>query len=446
MKTVTQARKALAMTLLAATALTTAACGQHPGKVENPTINLASIKADPNLSSIEKAEKLAEAAEQLATPTGAVYADMIATEALSYDSKNVRARFWKAALGPAMEMRGIVNRVAPLAKTRNRWNKEYLKTVKYLKSKTPDKSVRDFMFDGPQDIKSEADIQETIARVTLKMDEFRQTLKDLKNEELVIQLNSEKTKEGALNSAIETCFVKEVSPWVFQWENCELSTAFEVRLNRADFEAMQHVVAGYQIYVTALNAWDLSGVIQEAAETSGPRATEDVVASLIKNPAFGRIRQDHGLGVVPEMAKDLVVGVRYAMKMQSDLCPRGETSADNRAGYLFNSGFCVKADSALESRLRAVDLLLSGSSTIIPVKVGHKELTLTADAKALFNSPLANIRQLLPVKKNHCGQVIGLGDGTVGGALPTGDLNLLLETQASEYGCPATSYQYGSAY
>lgn len=430
-----KARKALLGTLAAAAVLTTVACGSQHGAADNDknVINTASIAGDVKLTPEAKAEKLARAAEQLLSPSGFTYADTVADQALSFDPKNVRARFWKAALGPAMAMRGIANRVAPIAKSRPKWNAEYERSISEMKMRVPEKAAVEFLLDGPQDIQSEKDLQDVIANVTLKMDEFRRTIKEIKNEEFSITINSEAMKKNALNEASQSCQVTEIREGVYSLENCDVSEAFEVRLNRADLEALQHVIAGYQIYLTAANSWDLTGAIEVAAKVEKDQET-DALNELLKNPSFGRLREGATLGVVPEAAKDFAIGVRYAMSMQRELCPKGPASK-NRPGYLFSGGLCVPATKTVESQLRALELMISGNPTIVNVNVNHQTLPVVVDANSFVKAPISDVRQLLPIQKDACGHVTGLGDGKAGGAFPYGDLNTLLSERAKADGC-----------
>lgn len=439
------ARKTLLSTLASAAVLSgLAACSSPDQSIGNNMIDVGSIRAAA-ISPVEKSQKLAEASEQLVSPSGFIYADMVADEALAQDPNNAKARLIKALLGPSIAMRGIMNRVAPLMQSRPLWNRDYQRAIADIKRQNPEKAVTEFLFDGPQDIRTEADIQELVASVTVKLDELRRTLKELKDEEITIRVNADSYKKSALEQVMKSCYVQQASEGVFSLENCDYSSAYEVKLNRADFEALQHVVAGYQVYITLLNSWKLNGAISvgekiaraEKAARYGrgtQPSSQAVVDELLKNPEFGTLREANGMGVIPETAKDLVIGVRYALQAQGELCGEGPY-AENRPGYLIKSGICVEPTDAIESHLRAVELMLSGTPVIFPVKVRKQDLPVAMDPVAFFTHPIQDVRTLLPVKHNECGHVVGLGDGTAGGLFPNGDLNTLLTENAAPSSC-----------
>lgn len=387
----------------------------------NGVLNLVSIQANKELSNQEKAERLAEAAERLLLPGSFMYSHDIAEAALAIDPENRKARLIHALTAPAMELKGIFTRIEPLAKSKPAQYGEFKRFTRDLKRSNPESAVTRFLFDGPKDIHTEREFQEVVARFTAKLDELRLTLKNLKNgPELSIYINEPAFKEMALNNAIKNCVVREIGPMYFDISRCDLSSAYERKLNRADFEMLQHIVAGYQVYLTILNGWDLSGVYAKShLMTDDPNQVMDL---LFQDPQFGTLRETHGYGAIPETLQDALIGAQYALDMQPSLCRMGVDHPNNRPGYAFENGLCISRDNDLDTTLVIIEKMLQGP-TEISLTSGDKEIKTTIDALAPIRTPIADLRSLRPTELDACGQVTKIGDSTVGGLFPNGDFN-----------------------
>ena len=145
------------------------------------TIDAASIVASTNLTKEQKADKLAKAAEQLLTAQGFSYANDVADLALEVDSANLRAQFVKALLGPIMVQKGIYKRVKPLADLDQSASEQYAQVVAKFDVQVPNSTVKEFMFDGQEDIKNEADIQNYIDAFANSFKVIREFAKANKN-------------------------------------------------------------------------------------------------------------------------------------------------------------------------------------------------------------------------------------------------------------------------
>lgn len=390
----------------------------------NGAINLASIQENRTLSNEEKAERFAQAAERLLLPTSFMYSHEIAEIALALDPENRKARLIRAITAPAMELKGIIKRIEPLMKTQPQTYGNYKRFVRDLKNLNPESAVTRFLLSGPADILTEREFQEVVARFTAKLDELRLTLKDLKNgPELSLYINDQAFKEKALNEAVKECTVTQVEPLHFDISKCDLSKAYERQLNRADFEALQHMVAGFQVYLTILNGWDMTGVYSKAhLLTEDPSQAMEV---LFADPQFGTLRETHGFGAIPETLHDALIGVQYALDMQPSLCRMGTEHPNNRPGYVFDHGICISRENDIDTVLVLVEKMLQGPTEISFVS-GDKETKTTIDVLAPIRTPIADLRTLLPVEYNACGEIKKIGDSTLGGLFPNGDINDLL--------------------
>lgn len=386
--------------------------------------NVAAIMNHPSLSSADKAEELSKGAQLLVTPTSFMYADAVAAAALSLDPKNPRARFIKGLLGPAMEMKGIVHRIAPLVSAHPKMQKGFKGLYQDVKKTDP--ALQSFLLNGPFDIKTEADVQEFIARVTVRYDEFRRTLGELKDSEFTITANVDAYQTQSLSDASQICAVTRKAEGVYDLSGCQASKYVTRKVNRADFEIMKQQIAGLQVYTTVLNGYDLSGVLSASeASTQDPRTG---LEKLLENKSFATLRQTSGFGVMPDLAKDAVVGARWALEKQAELCPNGPQADGNvRPGYLFEAGLCLEDNDRVVQVLAMVESIAQGNSIQLETKRGMK---VNVAPMKFFSAPITDLRSQLPVETNGCGHVTAIGSGTFGEVFPTADLNKMLKAES----------------
>lgn len=393
------------------------------------TLNSGSIMADKTLSPVEKAEKLALAGEQLTTPTGFMYADLVFDQALSLDSNNKRAQFYKAFLATPMSLRGIMARVKPLAYSHAKSKREYDEAVKNL----PNSGLKTFLFDGAGDIKNEKDIQGFLTQIYDAQDQFRNFLKSNKSLELTLNVN-DWAIQGSIQKTLDECSVNQVSEGVYDVKKCDLINALEVKLNRADIEALQQITAGFQIYFATFISYDATGTIAVSRKYEGKNVSNKVLYKELAQIAdFGKLRNADALKNVVGMGTDAVAGVRWASQIQNELCQYGEENANNRKGFLFGKGLCIKTEnedgSKLEDVLRMVDTVLAGQT--IEVKVGkNQEITTMAKPIAVLENPIADLKALRPVH-NACDKIQSVSDDTLGGIFPNHDGNEVLASDAN---------------
>jgi hypothetical protein len=395
------------------------ACSPSNQKNGITTLNPGAIIGDKTLTSAEKAEKLALAGEQLTTPTGFMYADLVFDQALSLDSNNTRAKFYKSLLATPMALRGIMARVKPLAYSAPKSKKKFDEAVKNI----PNSGLKTFLFDGSGDIKNEKDIQGFINQIYDAQDQFRNFLKKNKSIELTLNLN-DWAIAGSIKKTLEECSVSQVSEGVYDVKQCDLTRSLEVKINRADIEALQQITAGYQIYLATLISYDATGTIALSKKYEGKNASNKTIyKELAQNADFGKLRNPDALKNIVSMGIDAVAGIRWASQIQNELCQYGKEHKNNRNGFLFNLGLCVKTEnedgSKLEDVLRVVDTVLAGQS--ITVEVGrNQEIRTIARPTAVLENPVSDLKSLRPVF-NSCDNIQSVADDSLGGIFPNHD-------------------------
>ncbi|MCB0385999.1 MAG: hypothetical protein KDD43_11450, partial [Bdellovibrionales bacterium] len=283
-----------------------------------------------------KAERLALSAEKLVTPIGFMYAYRVFTKALEIDPNNGRARFYQAFLRPAMELRGLITRVEPLVK---RLDARAQKRFYDFRDKMAEGGLKEFLLAGQPDISNEIESQNWVKGVYQAQTEFRQFLRE--NKDLVFDITMNKTEQG--NKVYERCAVIEVEPNVFQLPKCPYITELKKSINRADLEVFQQATAGLQIYFMMMTGYDYTGAI----DTDQLQKKEDwdsiQVNEYLKTlEGWGDLRKDHDFADFKGLGVDLLGGIKWAYRLKKVLCPKGASNVDNRPGYLFDYGLCIR--------------------------------------------------------------------------------------------------------
>jgi hypothetical protein len=391
-------------------------------------IDTGAIAKDSTLTPAQKSAKLVASGEELMTPTGFMYADVVFGKALEQDPTNKLAQFYKSFLTYPMSMRGIATRIKPQIATADlNTRRDYKRFIGAL----PEGGLRTFILDGKEDLKVEKDIQGFFDEQNKALDTFRSYLKANKALALTLNVTTWNVPGG---EAISMCNVSEVANGVYEIQLCP-STVRAIKVERADFETLQQSVAGAQIYLAMLNSYDASGAITASKKLGGsPQTNEAVYNELSKDPEFGKLRNSGAaLKAIVDLGMDGVAGVRWALSMQDQLCPGG-IEAD-RSGYLIDKGICINqpkppADS-VETVLENVEIALSGN--VIQVALGKPDGALSSiKPAAVLTNPVQDLKALSP-SFDSCGFVVGLADSTINGLFPIGDGNDHLK-QASSCG------------
>lgn len=411
MKTVKHSTSLLLTTATLVVGLT--ACGQKSSPENKSRLDINAIAAR-NATPKIVAEDLALAGEQLMSAETFVYADQVFGRALEVDKNNSRAQFYKNALAPVMALKGIATRVGPALPAEDK------QRLDVQIAQTPASATKTFLLDGKADIKSEQDAQEIIDGVIQGFNSFREYLKNSKNEEITVHAPSYLHRKMREREK-QNCVVQEVSSGVFEFTNCDLSTAYDITLNRADKEALQQIVAGYQVYLSILNAYRMDGVRTLAElKTRSHLSANFVQDYLIAQPEWGALRDPRLLTSVLDMGMDAVKGIRWMEANQATLCPKGISEKSSRTQSRFKDSLCMKDETAVNHSLAVAEALLGGGTTVI--KTVENDSVYIRPA-ALFSAPIRSLKSQLPIRTNDCGMLTYAQDTTVGGLFPNGDLH-----------------------
>jgi len=407
--------------------LSLAACTDGNKKSEVSTINAASIVSNASLTKEQKADKLAKAAEQLLTAQGFAFADEVADLSLQADSTNLRAQFVKVILGPIMVQKGIYKRVKPLADLDQNASDQYAKEIAIFDNQVPNSTVKEFLFDGQEDIKNESDIQNYFDALSDSFKAIREFSKSNKNSELKV-MTSDAFYQNMLSRHADSCDVRRVGYYEYETNCPDVREMLEVSLNRADFEALQHMAAGLELYFSMINSYNLSGSIDKAISSKGQEEdSRKILEDLLKNKDFATIRVGNGFQKLKSMGLDYIAAARWVMQMQNKLCPLGESNPKNRIGMLLNNGICTNKANAVEESVNLSKVLdvLNGkilenvefdreesweynSITNTWVDTSKPGYFTNVKPMAIFDSPVTDLRSLAPTSYDKCGQVTAI--------------------------------------
>lgn len=399
---------------------------------DSKEIDATKIYANQNLTSSQKAEKLAKTAEQLISVQGFTYADEVADLALQLDSSNVRAQFVKAMLAPIMVHEGIANRVKPLVSRDAEAEQNYNKAMAELEVKVPNSTYKDFLKNGTADIKDEADVQNYIDAMADSFKAIRQFAKNNKNAELTV-MTSDGMFKAMLDRHAQSCETKKVSDYQYKTTCPDATHALEVKLNRADFEALQMAASGYELAYSLYNSYNLTGSIDKLLSLKGQTDVDGkaVVDDLLKNKTFATLRAGNGFSRLKEMGRDAISGMRWVIQNQSTLCALGKNNPKNRPGMLFTEGLCSSDAVATHKSLAQAEEGLNGKIYTTQIRLRDNS-TYNLDTKpaALLDSPIADLRSVAPTAYDKCGNVVSITDATVSGILVNADANTILTKQS----------------
>lgn len=443
MKAINVLKSFIGLTLVA----TLSSCNSATNDKNSNIIDASSIAADATLTQEQKSEKLAKAAEQLLTAQGFAYANEIADLSLQMDASNTRAQFVKAVLAPIMAHKGIYKRVKPLADLDAEASVKYAEELAKFEETTPNSTIKEFLLDGQADIKNETDIQNYLDTMSDSFKAIREFAKNNKNTELTF-MASDSLFQAMSNRYEKSCEVNHLGNYKYELNCPDVKNLMEIRFNRADFEAIQHVAAGYELYFSLANSYNLTGSVDKALALKGTEEdAQKVIEDLLKNKDFATLREGNGFKKVKSMGLDAIAGARWVMKNQNTLCPMGKEHPRNRVGMLLNNGLCAEKSNAAEDSKNlslASDVLMGkvienailGGSQSYEFIDGRWELVVKEGYKtslkpvAIFESPISDLRNVLPQTYDKCGNVTSIKDSTLAGVFVKGDFNTYLSKSA----------------
>ncbi len=383
-----------------------------------------------------EAEELAQAGEQLISPTTFHLADKVFAMVLEKDPRNKKAQMYRAALKQFIIFKGVLARVRPLY-VEHGHEVEYTRIVRQELRESP---VKHWLLDGKEDIKTYEQIQDLMVQARGAAEDFRKYLLANPDLDLTIYMN-EFVFQSTIDQTKRDCQVLENTDSAVIVECDDKVNAARRKMNSADVIMLRQALAGQVLYMTFLNSYSLAGLEdvlkplediakrKEAFEISGAQEWKEQLKIFDTTKGLGKLRKDHSFALLPAIGADFRGAVEWALKFQSELCPKGE-GAVNRKGFVFEQGVCIQNDKEQGDARKILAYLTQALSTQGIVEYNEtddngKNVRARVKAFAWAQSPVQDLRSILPNEVDECGNGKKWRDITFGGIFPDGDFEKL---------------------
>ncbi|MEQ1875716.1 MAG: hypothetical protein ABL958_03660 [Bdellovibrionia bacterium] len=414
--------------LFAIFALALSACQQSKEEGKKIEVDINSIKQGSGTTK-QKAELVAQGAEQFALNDNFMHGAEILDVALEMDPGNVRARAYKALLKPALLTKGILVRLKPLVKTLPlKSQTQYDADI----AKMPPSTLKTFLLDGKPDITNETDAQNWVRQVRDALRESRAILTSLKNEKITLR---PLVKTGTARDEMvgQMCRVANYTVGQFyQATDCDLYSPKEVKMDFSDWEALRFTIVGMQVYYTLWNAYDLTGAISLShsyEKYAGQNLSQKSVLELIaKQTKLGLLNDAAALRETKDLGGEAVEAIRSLMSQEATLCSNFKYPEGLSRGGFIGQVFACIPDNLGEGTEMITNLLRGATEVAYKVYNEYKGQTwlvgkrkTTVNFANFINGSITDLKSQLPNKFDACGNVNGIADPTVGGIFPNGD-------------------------
>lgn len=406
------------------------------GNITSTTISGAAIIASADAAA-DRAEKLANAADVLFSSGALRQANDLCDAALVLDPTNVRAGLIKAISRPMTLLEGFAQRLSTYADTDLSNNSIFLEPRRRLQTMIDEKSdsyskpaMDDFIYHvvpgGRPDIKSEADLQSELDGLIKSFDELREFVKTNKDNEISITATTTLIPD-LMERYANACRVTEDAKLVYRLDCPPEQTRNMVMLNRADFEMVGDMASFYEFALILAASYDLTSLpalnlANETLQRSSTGYAQASIDQLLASNQFGHLRKSSRLTDLKGLGLDLVGGLNWVISNQNILCKSGNSDDSNRVGSLFNKGFCL-GGARVKSYLTVISDAVSGKVQKLNLPNGA---AVDFSPFALFDHPPADLRELGPFKFADSAALTSVGDQTLGGVFPNGDIGTVL--------------------
>lgn len=407
------------ISLLSLVALTTACSDSKINK--SATSTLTTVEAS-KLIDAGKNEEGADIYSQMgevlmSRPEGVVYADMMFMKSLEAHSFNNKANLYSAILSPAMTLKGYVARVKPLAKDED--SKEALKQLEERIRETQVKEFIDFALITP---KGKANMNKLDDVRKFIRNEYAAELKsslaklDKLSGDIELKINYTDKDKASLSSCRDAneCF-REISL---------VKKPSIIKVDAYDVKALRILMKTQRNALLIATSIGLNGA-EEALELSNQgKITNDqeAVAAIKSLPGLLKIEgSKDDLREIFDHSEEVMNDLIDFSKISDKLCGN-----ESRTSHAFDS-ICVSEVAA--DKISETLLFVAGPKALT---LGHneqgEEVTVEVDLKALINSNVSSLQELLPNKFDQNGRAKDLKDHTFLGIIPNGDLLSKIKT------------------
>lgn len=407
--------------LSAALAIGTIGCGSKERIRE-----IEKGKTEINISATQDAETLTSAAEQLISPYTFMLADSVLDTALQKDPTNKKAQLYKLFLKQPMLTRGIAKRIRPFIKQHG--NSSNLVDFDKNIAQFPESPLKKFYLDSKsEDIKTAEDVQDLFVKMRDASIDFHRFLKENQDLNLELNLNPYIFEQQIKKDSVNSCTV--VDSTVI----CDYKDIAIRKVNSADMVALSQMAAGQVAYWTLYTSYSVKGLDKVFTTLKDGNLNARQIQNLLESQNdLGLLRKDAKFEILSKLGADFAAAWRWAIQYQSNLCPKGTASSNQRKGYVFSDGVCVSTGSQAQADLAQLEQILRGAVQMDLPANGHNNYIVktTFDPMAVVRNPIKDLRSIAPSSYVKCGdksiKAATLRDNTLGGIFPKGDAELMI--------------------
>lgn len=399
------------LTLGIASTMTLMSCNDKETIVKEP------LKIKVAASDLSNSDELTQAAEQLISPYSFMLAYKLAATAVDKDPTNKKAEFYYLFLKRFEAFRGVLTRVYPGLDEQQKKNLD-----SYIKTQLPDSPLKDFLTQkGGSAITKPSEIQDVMSQYFAASNKLRTFLKQNEQAEININLNPYVFEGAVKEELMNSCQVIENPGGAFTYV-CDASQIAVKKLNTADLIALRQTAAGEVLYGMFYTAYSLNGLEKlKEIDPQGLMTHKSKSEFLLAQPEFGKLRKDHSLNLMHELASDFSAATSWALKYQDSLCK-------NRPGYLYKKGICINEPAGVQDLLNQVNAALGGVLDIelTPANDENSKIKTQIDVFAWSRNPIADLRQIKPLGWNECDKATSIKDNTLGGIFVENNANIFV--------------------
>lgn len=366
--------------------------------------------------------ELADSGEQLMLIHTIPLAEKAFKMALIKNPDNLKAQFYtEGFLKNYTVFKGILARIKPFVKSQGK-----LKELETVINQIPNIPLRKYLIEGEGDIENVSDIQDFITEHQSNLNNFRKWL--IKNYDKSLTLNLDPFWL-AINAGAEGKHACELIDEKEGKAVCNYNNIFQKKLAPADLMALRQMIAGQVLFYNFYTAYSFEGFDKLAKFDPQEKLTMEQRMNYLLEvaPNTLTLRKSNFMKEVLDIGADLAQAVRYAAEYHEQLCPKGNGSLRQRAGFLFHDGICLQD---AKTPLEKLELALQGITTLkmLPSTKAEQNLSgslhevdVRVDAFAWFRNPVQDLKKLGPARYNDCGAGEGLLDKTFGGFFVDGN-------------------------
>ncbi|MBK9038298.1 MAG: hypothetical protein IPL83_03890 [Bdellovibrionales bacterium] len=386
------------------------------------------------INSQQRSEKLTEMGEKLLISYSFMYADRIFDLALSFDQKNRKAQFYKHLVSVYTPFKGFFARIKPIIDTYKGTNN--YGTIQSEIERFGKGNLFRYLTENPDAlplVKNELGFQriaEAHQQSLLEVRRFLANNMDLKFSMAIPSLVAEVDDnpfQGKLldgTSALwRLCDVKVLGENIYQLDECPLLEVKSVQVDRVDLEILRILITNQLLKTVLTTSYQLNGyfnINQRRHRLDKVMSDQEYVRYFNSIPEFGILKSSQKLHLIKELGVDLYSALSWLTSNTRHSCPDGGFTQNRavRPNQYFGMGiFCIDGSQTVQSIDRpniteiSMSELLSSSWKILnggSFYVGGQNetgqiVTTKAQLIPFLKNPPSNIKSLLPINFNACG-------------------------------------------